>query len=252
MARAKDEDLLADYKAKRDFGNTPEPGATRARKKGDGFVINGDKLFVPYAHVADWLICLARTGGAPSDENGLTLFLVDTAVGGLKIEAMKTMSGEKLCVVSLNDVAVPAENVLGEPNGAWGVVNRVLDEAAVAECARMVGGARWVLETTLDYAHHRIQFGRPIGSFQAIQHKLADMATDLEAASVATCYAAWMIEPKPGAVMRASALRLKLFRPTAASASPGTMTSSSTSSGPRHRRWPSAMATITVGKWGIF
>ena len=177
-------------------GGGPEvsDSAVSAAPKGDGFVINGDKLFVPYAHMADWLICLARTGGAPGDENGLTLFLVDTAVGGLKIEAMKTMSGEKLCVVSLNHVAVPGENVLGELNGARGVVNRVLDEAAVAECACMVGGARWVLETTLDYAHQRIQFGRPIGSFQAIQHKLADMATDLEAASVATCYAAWMIE----------------------------------------------------------
>ena len=168
--------------------------AVNATPKGEGFLINGDKLFVPYAHVADWLICLARTAGVPGDENGLTLFLVDTATGGLNIEAMQTMSGEKLCAVSFSDVAVPNENVLGEPNEAWGVVNRVLDQAAVAECARMVGGARWVLETTVDYAQHRIQFGRPIGSFQAIQHKLADMATDLEAASVATCYAAWMIE----------------------------------------------------------
>ena len=119
---------------------------------------------------------------------------------------METMSGERLCVVSFNDVAVPQESVLGEVNQAWGTVNRVLDEAAVAECAWMVGGARWVLETTVDYAQHRIQFGRPIGSFQAIQHKLADMAADLEAASVATCYAAWMIEHNEPALSLAASI----------------------------------------------
>ena len=100
---------------------------------------------------------------------------------------------------------VPKKNILGDLNRGWEVMSRVLDEAAVAECAWMVGGARWVLETSIDYAQQRIQFGRPIGSFQAIQHKIANMASELEATSVITYYAACMVEQnEPEASLAAS------------------------------------------------
>jgi len=174
----------------------------KATPAGDNFTINGTKLFVPDAHVADYIICVTRTRDSTNKEDGVTLFLVDARTDGINIEVLKTMTGEKLCEVVFNNVTVPGKNMLGELHKGWPVVQRVLQEATVAECAWMAGGARWVLETTIDYAKERIQFGVPIGSFQAIQHKCADMAVEVEGATSLVYYAAWaMSENDPGAPM---------------------------------------------------
>ena len=184
-------------------GSIEAAGVTvKATPSGDNFTINGTKLFVPDAHVADQLICAARTKDGTDKEDGITLFLVDPRTDGVNIEVLKTMSGEKLCEVVFNNATVPGSNILGEPDRGWPVIQKVLQQATVAECAWMVGGARWVLETTLDYAKERIQFGVPIGSFQAIQHKFADMAVEVEGATSLTYYAAWAtMENDPGAEM---------------------------------------------------
>ena len=177
----------------------------KATTAGDNFTINGTKLFVPDAHVADCIICVARTRDGASKENGITLFLVDAKSDGIQTEVLKTMTGEKLCEVVFNNVAVPRENILGELDKGWPVMKTVLEEAIVAESAWMAGGARWILETTLDYAKERIQFGRPIGSFQAIQHKFADMAVEVEGAAALTYYAAWTVsENDPARTLAAS------------------------------------------------
>lgn len=178
-----------------------EIGVTAAAS-GEGFVINGTKLFVPDAHVAGSIICAARTGQGEED---ITLFLVDAGAPGMGIEVLKTMTGEKLCEVTFKDVAVPGSAVIGEVNGGWPVIRTILEEATVGECAWMTGGARWALETSTEYAKERVQFGQPIGSFQAIQHKLANMAVEVEGATSITYYAAWAItEDDPGRAVAAS------------------------------------------------
>ena len=172
---------------------------------GDNYIINGTKLFVPDAHVADYLLCVTRTGDSSNSEEGITLFLVDAKSEGIQIEVLKTMTGEKLCEVIFNDVSVPGQNMLGELNQGWPVMKRLMDEAAVATCAWMIGGSRWALETSIEYAKERIAFGRPIGSFQAIQHKLANMALEVEGATSIMYYAAWAIsENDPDITLAAS------------------------------------------------
>lgn len=164
-----------------------------ASPSGSNYTINGTKLFVPSAHVADYILCVARTKDGSNKEDGVTLFLVDAKTDGIEVEVLNTMTGEKLCEVVFNNVTVPADSVLGEPDKGWPLVQKMLNEAAVAESAWMAGGARWALDTSIDYAKERIAFSRPIGSFQAIQHKLADMALEVEGATSIMYYAAWAI-----------------------------------------------------------
>lgn len=166
---------------------------TTAVRSGDNYIINGVKLFVPAAHIADYLLCVTRTSDGSNREDGITLFLVDARTEGIQTEVLKTMTGEKLCEVVFNNVPVPAKNIIGEKEKGWPVVRRMMDEAAVAESAWMTGGARWALDTSIDYAKERIAFDKPIGSFQAIQHKLANMALEVEGATAITYYAAWTI-----------------------------------------------------------
>jgi len=180
----------------------------KATPDGDNFIIDGTKLFVPDAHVADYLLCTARTKDGPNKEEGITLFLVDAKTDGIKTEMLKTMTGEKLCEVIFRNVAIPRENILGELHQGWPIMQSLLDKAAVAECAWMVGGARWALEASVEYAKERIQFGVPIGSFQAIQHKCANMLVEVEGATAITYYAAWAVsENNPGITLAASMVK---------------------------------------------
>jgi alkylation response protein AidB-like acyl-CoA dehydrogenase len=165
----------------------------KAEPEGDGFIINGVLEFVPYAHVSDHIIFAARTGGGQASEEGITLFFADTGADGIRIEPLETITGDKPCRVAFSSAAVSKENILGSIDSGWPVLENTLSEAAVAESGWMVGGARWVLETAVEYAKQRVQFGVPIGSFQAIQHKCADMLTDVDGASFMTYYAAWAI-----------------------------------------------------------
>ncbi len=182
----------------------PSGIAVTAGLSGNDFIINGTKLFVPDAHIADHLICVARTKEGNGEE-GISLFLVDAKSKGLKVDMLVTMTGEKLCEVTFDNVTVPGENLLGELNAGWAAVRNMIDEAVVSECAWMLGGARWALETTVTYVKGRVQFGVPLGSFQAIQHKLADVAVDVEAATAIVYYAAWAMDDKgPGKELAAS------------------------------------------------
>jgi alkylation response protein AidB-like acyl-CoA dehydrogenase len=166
---------------------------TRAIREGDSYVINGTKLFILDAHVADRIICVARTGEGAKPEEGITLFLVDSKNPGLSHTLLKTIAADKQFEVVFKDVKVPSENVLGRVGEGWPIILRTLEHAAVAKCAEMVGGAQQVLEMTVEYAKERVQFGRPIGSFQAIQHHCANMATDVDGSRFITYQAAWML-----------------------------------------------------------
>ena len=165
--------------------------ALEARPAGGGFKLSGTKLFVPDAHTADLLIVAGRAPGSTGAE-GVSLFLVDPKAPGVSTTLLKTMDQtRKLCEVALRDVSVPAERVLG-PAG-WKLLERVTDRGKVGLCAEMCGGAQKVLEMSVDYAKVREQFGRPIGSFQAIQHKCANMLVEVESSKSATYYAAWAV-----------------------------------------------------------
>jgi alkylation response protein AidB-like acyl-CoA dehydrogenase len=159
-----------------------------ALKGGDDYVINGTKLFVPDAHIADYILCAART------EEGITLFIIDADSTGLNTKVLKTISKEKLCEVIFDNVKVPGENVLGEPDMGWSGVERIVQAAATAKCCDMVGAFQQVFEMTLDYARERYAFGQPIGSFQAVQHHCANMSIDINGAMLAAYQAAWKVE----------------------------------------------------------
>ncbi|GAI20383.1 unnamed protein product, partial [marine sediment metagenome] len=157
------------------------------------YVINGTKLFVPDAHIADYLLCVARTNEQAEAESGITTFIVDAKSQGISYTVLKTIAGDKLCEVIFDQVRVPKENILGQLDQGWSVVQRAIERAAVAKCCGMVGAMQQVLEITIDYAKERKQFDRPIGSFQVIQHYCANMATDVDGSRFTTYQAAWRL-----------------------------------------------------------
>jgi alkylation response protein AidB-like acyl-CoA dehydrogenase len=154
-----------------------------ATKKGDGWVLDGHKMFVIDGHVADLIIVAARTGA------GVTLFAVAGDAAGLTRTALPTMDQTRK-QARLEFSGTPAM-LIGTEGGAEPGLSKTLDLAAVALAAEQVGGAQHVLDASVEYAKTRIQFGRPIGSFQAIKHKCADMLLEVESAKSAAYYAAW-------------------------------------------------------------
>lgn len=155
------------------------------------FLLMGTKLFVPDAHIADYLICVSRNKDKSKPHEGVTLFLVKTPVPGFKTSLMKTIASDKLCEVSFDSVMVSYEDILGKEGKGWPIVEKALLSATIAKCMEMVGGAQQVLELTTAYAKERVQYGKPIGSFQAIQHYLANMAVDVDGCRFASYKAAW-------------------------------------------------------------
>ncbi len=168
----------------------PSGVETKATSDGDGYVINGTKLFVPNAHVADYMIVAARTGNGDHD---ITLFILPRQAQGISQTLLKTIASDRQSEVVFDNVSAPASAVLGEANRGWDTIEKVLQWGAVGKCAEMVGGAERVLDMTVEYAKQRVQFGRPIGSFQAVQHHCANMATDVEGSRFITYQAAWRL-----------------------------------------------------------
>ncbi len=166
---------------------------TTATEQDGKYVINGTKLFVADANVADYLLCVAKTKTTGKPVNGITIFLVDSKAPGVKCTLLKTLVRDKQCEVVFDNVAVPRENILGKLNQGWKVIENVLEKAKVAKCAEMVGGAQAALEMAVAYAKERVQFNRPIGSFQAIQHYCANMVSDVDGSRFVTYKAAWKI-----------------------------------------------------------
>jgi len=165
----------------------------------DAYILSGTKLFIPDAHIADYLLCVARTNEQVKAENGITIFIVDAKSPGISYTVLKTVANDKLFEVVFDGVRIPEGNILGELNHGWSVVQKVIEQAAVAKCCEIVGGIQQVLEMTVDYAKERKQFDRPIGSFQIIQHYCSDMATDVDGLRFITYQAAWRLsEGLPG------------------------------------------------------
>jgi alkylation response protein AidB-like acyl-CoA dehydrogenase len=175
-------------------GYTPDCIALKAEAKGDNFVLNGTKLFVEYATAANYLVVVARTKSGGKAEDGITLFLVDAKTSGIKITPFDTTAADKQCEVVFKDVNVPKKNVIGEVNKGWPVVQSALRKATIAKCAEMVGGMAAMQEMAVAYAKERVQYGQPIGSYQAIQHKLADLYLRATMSKNILYEAAWMAQ----------------------------------------------------------
>jgi len=164
-----------------------------ALQSGDGWRLDGVKLFVPDAAVADHTIVAARTRS--EGEHGVTLFLVSGRPSGMTVKPLKTLDmTRRWYEVRFDGVALPASAVVGAVDQGWAPLRRALDWAAAGLCAEMVGGAQHVLDTSVEYAKTRQQFGKPIGIYQAVSHKLADMLLETESARSATYYAAWAVD----------------------------------------------------------
>ncbi len=166
---------------------------TTADARNGEYVINGTKLFVPDANVADFFLVVARTRETANPEGGITVFLVDANSPGVEITLLKTLARDKQCEVVFEGVSVPQKNILGELDRGWPIVQDVLQKATVAKCAEMVGGAQAALDMAVAYAKERVQFNRPIGSFQAIQHYCANMVSDVDGSRFVTYKAAWKV-----------------------------------------------------------
>ena len=162
---------------------------TSAKPQGDGYVLSGDKHFVQYAHVADDILTFAKDAGS-----GEPIWLVvDRTTPGVETRHLQTTAADHQCHVTFNDVQVPAAACLAGGAGGWHLLTNALQRGVIATCAYMAGAANKVLEFTVEYAKERVQFGRPIGTFQAVRHRCADMAVDVDGARFITYEAAWTL-----------------------------------------------------------
>ncbi|MDH5672132.1 MAG: acyl-CoA dehydrogenase family protein [Myxococcales bacterium] len=159
---------------------SPYKVETRADKDGDGYKLTGKKGFVLDGHVANKLVVTARTSGESRDRDGITLFLVDPAASGVKVDRTVMVDSRNAANVTLEAVKVGAGDIIGEVGKGADVLDPVLDRATIGLCAEMLGLVSQAYETTLEYLKTRVQFDALIGSFQALQHRAVDMFCELE------------------------------------------------------------------------
>ncbi len=158
----------------------PAGVAMKAEKSGNGFRLNGSKTFVADGHVADKVIVAARTGGAAGEETGLTLFLVDRKAKGVAAERTPMVDSRNAARLSFENVAVTGEEVIGEIDNGYQALDGVLSAGRAGLAAELSGAAQQSFAMTTDYLKNRTQFGKPIGSFQALQHRAAHLYCEIE------------------------------------------------------------------------
>jgi alkylation response protein AidB-like acyl-CoA dehydrogenase len=164
--------------------------ALEVKEDGNDLVLNGTKLFVRDGNVADYFTVVGRKPGTKGDD-GIELVIVDAKTSGITITLLKTIAADKQAEVKFENVKVPKESIIA---GGAALLKKVQRKATVLECAYLVGLAQMDFDISVQYAKDRIQFGRPIGSFQAIQHKAADMVTDVDGSRFITYRAAWSVD----------------------------------------------------------
>ena len=206
-------------KTKMAFAQT-EPGAryelarvsTRATPSGDGWVLEGDKRAVLHGGCADLLVVSARTAGAEGDAHGISVFLVERGAPGVTVSEYRGLDNLRLADVRLSGVRVARAGLLGAEGGGWSLIEEVVDYATALVCAEAVGAIKYAHDATLDYLKTRRQFGVPIGSFQALQHRMVDILIAYEQARSIACLACVKVETADGAERRriVSAAKIKI------------------------------------------
>ena len=160
----------------------PEKTACKAERSGNGFKISGHKQFVVQGASSDMLIVLARTGGSTGEPDGLTLFAVEKDAVGLSAEAARLVDSSMGAHVKFDGVEVTADAVIGEVDGGWSVLSKMLNAGRVGAAAEMVGVGTGAMDITFEYLKTRKQFDRVIGEFQALQHRAAHLYGEMEGA----------------------------------------------------------------------
>jgi alkylation response protein AidB-like acyl-CoA dehydrogenase len=161
----------------------------RARRSGDGWVLDGAKRAVLHGGAADVLVVSARTSGADREARGISLFLVERGAPGVTVAEARTIDNLRVADVKLAGVALPGDALLGREGDALPLIEEVVDYATTLVCAEAVGAIRYAHDATLDYLKNRRQFGVPIGSFQALQHRMVDILISYEQAKSIACLA---------------------------------------------------------------
>jgi isovaleryl-CoA dehydrogenase len=195
----------------------PESGSdvgslsTEAVRSNGGYVINGQKVFISNAHISDHVLVVCRTTKGDSKHEGLSMIFVPVGTEGMEMEPIDTMGGRETNTIYYNDVEVPEENVLGQVDQGWTQLMAGLNVERLILAAIQLGVAERAFDDALAYAKERKQFGKPIGTFQALQHRFADLATDLEAARLMTWWVAALNDEDPDRMLPKEASMVKLF-----------------------------------------
>ena len=173
--------------------HSPLSISTEAKKNGENYSITGDKTFVIDGHSSKLLIVAARTSGSEKDSSGITLFLIDPNADGVEVNKTRMVDSRNSANITLKKVTASKDDILGEESNGAAILEEVLDRAQIAISAEMLGNASQAFDITLEYLKERKQFGAVIGSFQALQHRAAEMYSELEltkSSVIAACVAA--------------------------------------------------------------
>ncbi|HSI81138.1 MAG TPA: acyl-CoA dehydrogenase family protein [Solirubrobacterales bacterium] len=195
----------------------PEAGSdvgsltTAAERVDGGFVLNGQKVFCSNAHISDHVLVVCRTTRTDSKHEGLTMLFVPAGADGMEVKPIDTLGGRETNYLYFTDCAVSDSTVLGEVDAGWTQLMAGLNVERLILAATMLGIGERALDDALAYVKERRQFGRPIGSFQALQHRLADLATELEAARLMTYWVATEVDADPDRMLPREASMVKLF-----------------------------------------
>jgi alkylation response protein AidB-like acyl-CoA dehydrogenase len=174
--------------------HAPERTALEAKRQGNGFVLNGAKQFVVHGASADMIVTAARTAGSPGETEGLTLFAVPKDAAGLAVDNVALVDSSKAARLTFRDVQLDADAVIGEVDAGWQPLRRALAAGSAGAAAELVGVALGASRMTLDYLRQRKQFGKPIGEFQALQHRAAHLYAEIEIAGAAAFKAAQLLD----------------------------------------------------------
>ena len=184
--------------------------ACRAERQNGGFVLNGQKTWISAAHIADHVLVVCRTDPSGSKHEGLSMISVPTDAEGIEIRGIQTMGGKEVNDVFLTDCYVPEERVLGEVNGGWMQLMAGLNVERLILAASALGIAQRAFDDVLAYIKERKQFGRPIGSFQTLKHRIADLATELECTRLLVYDVARKVDSDPNQMLPREASMAKL------------------------------------------
>ncbi|MFL6738972.1 MAG: acyl-CoA dehydrogenase family protein [Sphingomicrobium sp.] len=201
-----------------DEGKHHDPArvALEAKRQGNGFVLNGTKQFVVHGNSADVILVAARTAGAPGETNGITLFAIEKGADGMEAETATLADSSKAARLTLDNVAVDADAVVGEVDGGWTPLSAALNAGRAGAASELVGVAAGASEMTFEYLKQRRQFGKLIGEFQVLQHRAAHLYGEIEIARAAALKAAQLLDAgDPNADLFISVAKAKAGRVSA-------------------------------------
>ena len=197
---------MSEPEAGSDVGNL----SCRAERLNGGYVINGQKTWITAAHAADHILLVCRTNRTGNKHEGLSMISVPTGSEGMEVRGIETMGGHEVNDIFFTDCEVPADRLVGDQDQAWMQLMAGLNHERLIIAAQSLGMAQRAFDDVLSYVKERRQFGKPIGSFQALKHRLADLATEIEATRMLVYDTAASVDANPGALFPREASMSKL------------------------------------------